>query len=57
MPLMNFKFKSTTITTYDTRDNSENTTEPFYGSSEEYTDGIIVTKYRTYRKKLVSIDM
>ena len=44
--------KSTTITTYDTRDNSENTTEPFYGSSEEYTDGIIVTKYEPYRKKI-----
>lgn len=44
--------KSTTITTYDTRDNNETTTEPFYGSSEEYTEGIIVTKYEPYRKKI-----
>lgn len=44
------KAKSTTITTYDTRDNSETTTKPFY--STDYTDSIRVTKYEPYRKAL-----
>lgn len=44
------KAKSTIITTYDTRDNSETTTEPFY--STDYTDGVRVTKYEPYRKAL-----
>lgn len=46
----NSKAKSTTITTYDTRDNSETTTKPFY--STDYTDSIRVTKYEPYRKAL-----
>lgn len=46
----NSKAKSTTITTYDTRDNSETTTKPFY--STDYTDSIRVTKYEPYRKEL-----
>lgn len=46
----NNKAKSTTITTYDTRDNSETTTKPFY--STDYTDSIRVTKYEPYRKAL-----
>lgn len=44
------KAKSTTITTYDTRDNSETTTKPFY--STDYEDSIRVTKYEPYRKAL-----
>ena len=39
---------STTISTYDTRDNSENTTEPFYSDK---TEGTIITKYEPYQKK------
>lgn len=46
----NNKAKSTTITTYDTRDNSETTTKPFY--STDYEDSIRVTKYEPYRKAL-----
>lgn len=46
----NSKAKSTTITTYDTRDNSETTTKPFY--STDYTNSIRVTKYEPYRKAL-----
>lgn len=41
--------KSTTITTYDTRDNSEETTDPFYSDK---TEGTIVTEYEPYQKKL-----
>ena len=41
--------KSTTITTYDTRNNSEETTEPFYSDK---TEGTIVTEYEPYQKKL-----
>lgn len=44
------KAKSTTITTYDTRDNSETTTKPFY--STDYEDSIRVIKYEPYRKAL-----
>lgn len=46
----NNKAKSTTITTYDTRDNSETTTKPFY--STDSADSIRVTKYEPYRKAL-----
>lgn len=46
----NSKAKSTTITAYDTRDNSETTTKPFY--STDYTNSIRVTKYEPYRKAL-----
>ena len=46
----NSKAKSTTIATYDTRDNSETTTKPFYFT--DYTNSIRVTKYEPYRKAL-----
>ena len=43
--------RKTTITTYDSRDDSEKTTEPFYAKSKEYTEGVNVIKYEPYIRK------
>ena len=47
----NSSLRKTTVTTYDSRDGFEKSTEPFYASEGEYTEGVNVIEYEPYIKK------